>query len=185
MCGIIGYTGTKPVCSILLNGLRALEYRGYDSAGVALSGCTLTTVKRAGRISVLEEALRAGAAGEKADSARCGIGHTRWATHGAPTDENAHPHSTPRLALVHNGIIENDRALRAELTAAGYVFTSETNTEAAAKLLDSIYAASVGDVVTDVNLVGTLSARVMEQAILKAVVSSRVDDAEYLANCVK
>ncbi len=142
MCGIIGYTGTKPVCSILLDGLRALEYRGYDSAGVALSGCTLTTVRRAGRISVLEEALRAGAAGEKADSACCGIGHTRWATHGAPTDENAHPHSTPRLALVHNGIIENDRVLRAELTAAGYVFTSETDTEAAAKLLDSIYAAS-------------------------------------------
>ncbi len=142
MCGIIGYTGTKPVCNILLDGLRALEYRGYDSAGVALSGCTLTTVKRAGRISVLEEALRAGAAGEKADSARCGIGHTRWATHGAPTDANAHPHSTPRLALVHNGIIENDLALRAELTAAGYVFTSETDTEAAAKLLDSIYAAS-------------------------------------------
>lgn len=139
MCGIIGYTGTKPVCPILLDGLRALEYRGYDSAGVALSGCTLTTVKRAGRISALENALAEGAAGEKAESACCGIGHTRWATHGAPTDENAHPHATPRLALVHNGIIENDRALRAELTAAGYVFTSETDTEAAAKLLDSIY----------------------------------------------
>lgn len=144
MCGIIGYTGAKPVCPILLEGLRALEYRGYDSAGVALSGCTLTTVKRAGRLSVLEEALAAGSAGEKAQSARCGIGHTRWATHGAPTDENAHPHATPRLALVHNGIIENDRALRDELTAAGYGFVSETDTEAAAKLLDSIYRA-VGD----------------------------------------
>lgn len=141
MCGIIGYTGAKPVCPILLEGLRALEYRGYDSAGVALSGCTLSTVKRAGRISVLEEALATGAAGEKVHSARCGIGHTRWATHGAPTDENAHPHATPRLALVHNGIIENDRALRRELEAAGYTFVSETDTEAAAKLLDSIYGA--------------------------------------------
>lgn len=139
MCGIIGYTGTKPVCPILIDGLRALEYRGYDSAGVALSGKTLTTVKRAGRISVLEEALAAGEA--NADlSAPCGIAHTRWATHGAPTDANAHPHATERLALVHNGIIENDRALRRELEEKGYVFNSETDTEAAAKLIDSIYA---------------------------------------------
>ena len=140
MCGIIGYTGTKPVCPILINGLRALEYRGYDSAGVALSGRALTTVKRAGRISVLEEALAAGAAGEEYQGATCGIAHTRWATHGAPTDANAHPHATDRLALVHNGIIENDRVLRSELEAAGYVFNSETDTEAAAKLIDSIYA---------------------------------------------
>lgn len=156
MCGIIGYTGAKPVCPILLEGLRALEYRGYDSAGVALSGCTLATVKRAGRLAVLEEALEAGAAGEKAASAKCGIGHTRWATHGAPTDENAHPHATPRLALVHNGIIENDRALRRELEAAGYVFVSETDTEAAAKLLDSIYGACGDPVAALLGLAGRL-----------------------------
>lgn len=157
MCGIIGYTGVKPVCPILLGGLRALEYRGYDSAGIALSGCTLATVKRAGRISVLEEALAAGAAGEKVESACCGIGHTRWATHGAPTDENAHPHATPRLALVHNGIIENDRALRRELEAAGYTFVSETDTESAAKLLDSIYGACGDPVAAMLGLDGRLS----------------------------
>jgi len=156
MCGIIGYTGAKPVCPILLDGLRALEYRGYDSAGIALSGCTLTTVKRAGRIAVLEAALDAGAAGEKAESARCGIGHTRWATHGAPTDANAHPHATPRLALVHNGIIENDRALRQDLEAVGYTFVSETDTEAAAKLLDSIYAACGDPIAALLGLAGRL-----------------------------
>ncbi len=137
MCGIIGYTGAKSVCPILLEGLRALEYRGYDSAGVALAAkpSVLATVKRAGRVDALAAAL------QDVGEFTCGIGHTRWATHGAPTDENAHPHTAPRLALVHNGIIENDRALRRELEAAGYVFTSETDTEAAAKLLDRLYSA--------------------------------------------
>ncbi|MBR6709810.1 MAG: glutamine--fructose-6-phosphate aminotransferase, partial [Clostridia bacterium] len=92
MCGIIGYTGAKPVCPILLAGLRALEYRGYDSAGIALAGESAVTVKRAGRLSALESALAAGTAevAQAREHARCGIGHTRWATHGAPTDVNAH-----------------------------------------------------------------------------------------------
>lgn len=142
MCGIIGYTGDEDVCPILLSGLRALEYRGYDSAGVALGAPSLiATVKRAGRVDALETAL------DGVGRFTCGIGHTRWATHGAPTDENAHPHTTPHLALVHNGIIEHDRPLRHTLEQAGYRFTSETDTEAAAKLLDQLYV-DCGDPVT-------------------------------------
>ena len=140
MCGIIGYTGTAPAVPILLEGLSTLEYRGYDSAGIATlddSG-RIQTAKKKGRLSVLAESLK----NAPCLNASCGIGHTRWATHGEPSDKNSHPHTTDTLALVHNGIIENYAELAQELSALGYTFISETDTEVAAKLIDSLYARS-------------------------------------------
>ena len=136
MCGIIGYTGEDQALPVLIKGLRALEYRGYDSAGVALyGGDGITTVKAKGRIDLLEEKLKI----SPPHPSLCGIGHTRWATHGAPSDLNAHPHSTENLSLVHNGIIENYAEVEAMLKGFGYTFVSETDTEAAAKLVDHFY----------------------------------------------
>ena len=135
MCGIVGYVGTQQAQDVVLEGLRRLEYRGYDSAGVALvADGTIAHDKRAGKLGNLEKAL-----GETAlPGATTGIGHTRWATHGAPNDPNAHPHlgRNGRVALVHNGIIENFAQLRAELEAAGHDLLSETDTEVAAHLLE-------------------------------------------------
>ncbi len=136
MCGIIGYTGKKQAAEILLEGLRALEYRGYDSAGISVSGDNgIVTVKRPGRVAELcaEVEARGGVHG------CCGIGHTRWATHGRPSEVNSHPHISKNLVLVHNGIIENYLELRRELTAAGYVFAGDTDTECAAHLIDMLY----------------------------------------------
>lgn len=136
MCGIIGYTGTKQCVPILIEGLTALEYRGYDSAGVAFEqNGEITSVKAKGRLSALEEKLDA--LGKL--SASCGIGHTRWATHGEPSDINSHPHYTENLALVHNGIIENYSEIEEMLSLYGYTFDSETDTERAAKLIDLLY----------------------------------------------
>lgn len=136
MCGIIGYTGNGDAVPVLLDGLRSLEYRGYDSAGLAVfgNGEKIETVKKKGRLSLLADELA------KAPlRATCGIGHTRWATHGEPSDINSHPHTAKTLALVHNGIIENYAELAEALTAEGYSFVSETDTEVAAKLIDSLY----------------------------------------------
>lgn len=136
MCGIIGYVGHKPALPILIEGMRRLEYRGYDSAGVALnSPGKITVTKSAGRLSALEQIVDT-----KSKQTR-GIGHTRWATHGAPTDINAHPHtdSTGRVAVIHNGIIENDRTLRTYLQQQGVKFTSETDTEVLAQLIGRLY----------------------------------------------
>lgn len=135
MCGIIGYIGKDNSVKHLIEGLSALEYRGYDSAGVAFfdGEGRLTTVKSAGRLAVTKDKLT------PLPESNCGIGHTRWATHGAPTDINSHPHGTPSLRLVHNGIIENHAELKSELTALGYTFESDTDTEVAAKLLDYYY----------------------------------------------
>ncbi len=136
MCGIIGYVGGKPALPILLEGLRRLEYRGYDSAGVALVGPNgLSVSKSAGRISVLEAMLDLSARQTQ------GIGHTRWATHGAPTNLNAHPHqdSSGKIAVIHNGIIENNRALRTYLEQQGVRFTTETDTEVLAQLIAHFY----------------------------------------------
>ena len=138
MCGIVGYTGAQQAAPILLEGLRRLEYRGYDSAGVAVHGGEgIEMVKASGTVERLAEKIDGGAAMHGI----CGIAHTRWATHGAPTDTNAHPHLSEhgKFAVVHNGIIENYAALRAELTAAGCVFRSETDTEVVAHLLERSY----------------------------------------------
>ncbi|WP_394278720.1 glutamine--fructose-6-phosphate transaminase (isomerizing) [Microbacterium sp.] len=147
MCGIVGYVGPRDSQAILLSGLARLEYRGYDSAGVAIIGANgdLGMRKRAGKLQVLRDDL---AATPLADGTT-GIGHTRWATHGAPNDANAHPHlaDDDRLAVIHNGIIENFAELKEELLAEGFTFRSETDTEVAAVLLGREHAAS-GDLVT-------------------------------------
>ena len=142
MCGIVGYVGPRDSQAILLSGLARLEYRGYDSAGIAVidGDGALGMRKRAGKLQVLRDDL---AASPLADGTT-GIGHTRWATHGGPTDENAHPHlaDDDKLAVIHNGIIENFAELKDELLAEGYTFRSETDTEVAAVLLGREYAAS-------------------------------------------
>lgn len=144
MCGIVGYTGSRQVSDILLSGLARLEYRGYDSAGAALevagdAGCALDVVREVGKVASLSEKL-----GQHNASSTCGIGHTRWATHGRPTVENAHPHVScdGRIAIVHNGIIENFAELREELGARGHTFRSETDTEVFAHLVEEGYAAT-------------------------------------------
>ena len=138
MCGIVGYVGPQDVAPILLEGLGRLEYRGYDSAGLAVVGDDhqLRTVKRSGKLAELRSALQADPL-----PGRCGIGHTRWATHGAPNETNAHPHVSGdgEIALVHNGIIENASTLRARLEADGVAFQSDTDTEAVVHLIAEAY----------------------------------------------
>jgi len=147
MCGIVGYVGPRPSQDILLSGLARLEYRGYDSAGIAVidGDGQLGLRKRAGKLKVLRDDLLA----HPLADGTTGIGHTRWATHGGPTDANAHPHlaDEDRLAVIHNGIIENFAELKAELAAEGFTFRSETDTEVAAVLLGREYRAA-GDLVT-------------------------------------
>jgi len=135
MCGIVGYIGSRPALPILIDGLRRLEYRGYDSAGVAvLAGRELTVCRSAGKIAALETAI-----GPAGIPGTLGIGHTRWATHGRPCEENAHPHRSGPFVVVHNGIIENHLALKKRLQGRGYAFSSETDTEVVAVLLHSHY----------------------------------------------
>ena len=144
MCGIVGYTGKESALSPVLEGLRRLEYRGYDSAGIALAvtkGESLWVAKRAGKLGNLESTL------DVVPDSHSGIGHTRWATHGGPTDSNAHPHldNEGKLALIHNGIIENYVELRALLEARGHHFISETDTESVVHLLSDARKAHSGD----------------------------------------
>ena len=138
MCGIVGYVGSKEAAPILLQGLKRLEYRGYDSAGVALvnGSDTVQVTKRPGKIRELEQALRSAPI-----VATCGIAHTRWATHGAPNQPNAHPHTSTdgTIALVHNGIIENAEVLKAHLMQEGYIFRSDTDTEVVVHLIDHLW----------------------------------------------
>src|SRR5512142_1210841 len=131
MCGIVGYVGPRQCVDLIVDGLRKLEYRGYDSAGIAVVGPGGLAVKRAkGKLANLVQLLADG------PLAGCtGIGHTRWATHGRPSDENAHPHSHGGVAVVHNGIIENHLELKAALAAKGHKFKSETDTEIFAHLI--------------------------------------------------
>ncbi len=149
MCGIVGAIAQRPVKDILIEGLKRLEYRGYDSAGIALhQGDQITRVRAAGKVVDLETAAEELIQQGKLDG-KLGIAHTRWATHGKPTERNAHPHISfsdnggPKLAIVHNGIIENYEIIREELKAKGYEFTSDTDTEVVAHLLNSLVASGL------------------------------------------
>ncbi|WP_035562651.1 glutamine--fructose-6-phosphate transaminase (isomerizing) [Hymenobacter sp. IS2118] len=135
MCGIVAYLGHREACPIILKGLHRLEYRGYDSAGVALLNGELTVYKKKGKVADLEEFIS-----DKDTHANVGMGHTRWATHGEPNDENAHPHysTSERIAIIHNGIIENYAALKTHLQQQGHVFHSDTDTEVFVNLIEEI-----------------------------------------------
>ena len=135
MCGIVGYTGSREAYPIIIKGLKRLEYRGYDSTGVALLNNGLKVFKKKGKVAELEESIVG------ADlHAYTGIGHTRWATHGEPSDRNAHPHlsASGKLAMIHNGIIENFTQLKKELTSKGYSFKSDTDTEVLLNFIEEI-----------------------------------------------
>ncbi|MGH8915226.1 MAG: glutamine--fructose-6-phosphate transaminase (isomerizing) [Acidimicrobiia bacterium] len=149
MCGIVGYVGPRPVIDVLLPGLARLEYRGYDSAGVALNhGGSLTVLKQAGRIADLQSLVDR----EKLEEAHTGIGHTRWATHGAPNTGNAHPHLDCRrdVVVVHNGIIENWLDLKAKLVESGHAFESDTDTEVVAHMIEEMADLTLADAVRQV-----------------------------------
>ena len=156
MCGIVGYTGLDTAKDILVSGLKRLEYRGYDSAGVALEleragGASIDVFRRVGKVAGLESELA-----HVDHESTCGIGHTRWATHGRPSTANAHPHTScdGRIAIVHNGIIENFAELREELEGRGHVFTSDTDTEVFAHLIEEAYA-EAGDLMEAVRVATT------------------------------
>lgn len=145
MCGIVGYIGSKNAAEFILSGLKMLEYRGYDSSGIAVfEDEKICTYKKKGRLEALEGLILNN--GEIKSS--CGIGHTRWATHGEPSDVNSHPHSCGKVTLVHNGIIENYTELKKELTQKGYTFKSQTDTESVAAMLDFLYK---GDAVSAID----------------------------------
>ena len=136
MCGIIGYIGTKSPIETLINGLKCLEYRGYDSAGIALKEKDqIEVIKSVGKIVNLEEKLK----NQELIPSHLGIAHTRWATHGKPSEKNAHPHTVGRVTLVHNGIIENAEELREKLKKEGVTFNSETDTEVITALINKYY----------------------------------------------
>jgi glucosamine--fructose-6-phosphate aminotransferase (isomerizing) len=177
MCGIVGYVGKRGACEILINGLRRLEYRGYDSAGVALqTGARLTIVKQTGKVASLEKRLNETVSVEEREHAHTGVAHTRWATHGLPTEVNAHPHvsDSGRLALVHNGIIENYAGLRRQLEARGCVFVSQTDTEVLAHLVSTF---DTGDLLSAVSQ----ALKRVEGTYGLAVVSTRYPDQMVVA----
>lgn len=141
MCGIVGYVGSNPALEVIIDGLQKLEYRGYDSAGVAVFENGEITISRAmGKLSELRNVL---AKSDNGKSGSLGIGHTRWATHGKPSETNAHPHRAGRISLIHNGIIENYVELREQLEGEGCVFVSETDTEIAAHLLNKFVSSGL------------------------------------------
>ncbi|HUQ76426.1 MAG TPA: glutamine--fructose-6-phosphate transaminase (isomerizing) [Burkholderiales bacterium] len=172
MCGIVGAASRRDIVPVLVEGLRRLEYRGYDSAGIAIvNGSTLKRVRSAGRVAELAAQTTAQKVG-----GGTGIAHTRWATHGAPTERNAHPHMSGDLAIVHNGIVENHEKIRERLKRAGYTFTSDTDTEVVAHLIadyrkseDSLFAATIRAVAE------------LEGAFAIAVVSARDPDTVVVA----
>ena len=174
MCGIVGYVGPRPAQPILIEGLERLEYRGYDSAGVAvINDGALGVTKNAGRIAGLVEVLEAQGGYEGTS----GIGHTRWATHGPPNTDNAHPHldCSTDVAVVHNGIIENYQELKDELIGVGHVFNSDTDTEVLAHLVESMADRSLGDAVREVmrRAEGALAIGVMRRSDPRLVVGAR------------
>ncbi|MBX9928755.1 MAG: glutamine--fructose-6-phosphate transaminase (isomerizing) [Gemmatimonadaceae bacterium] len=173
MCGIIGYIGPKPVVPLLLEGLKRMEYRGYDSAGVAVvEGAQITTRRAVGKIAKLESLLT-----KEPVAGTMGIGHTRWATHGPPTERNAHPHRSTdgSVVVVHNGIIENAPALRATLKELGYTFTSETDTEVIAHLVEEMFDGSLEEAVANAlkKLEGTYGIAVMSEKDPGKIVAAR------------
>ena len=173
MCGVVGYVGSKDAVAVLLDGLRRLEYRGYDSAGVAvLNGRGVETRKLAGRIAALRDLVA-----REPVHGTCGIGHTRWATHGAPTEQNAHPHTdcTGTLALVHNGIVENADLLRLQLERAGHRFATETDTETLAHLIEAAAGDTLEErVIAALALVeGTYGLAVISEADPRKIVVAR------------
>ena len=182
MCGIVGYVGERSALPVLLDGLKSLEYRGYDSAGVALPGGTggsLDIVRRAGKVDELVAALEG--ANHQASQPRSGIGHTRWATCGEPSEANAHPHRdcTGQVAIVHNGIIENHVALRAELSAQGHRFASATDSEVVAHLVESSLARGTDLLeavrATAVRLHGSFALVALDARQPEVIVGARVD----------
>ena len=160
MCGIVGYIGHKQAYPILINGLKRLEYRGYDSAGISILNGEVKTFKRKGKVSDLEDFVKG------KDIKGCiGIGHTRWATHGEPNDVNAHPHTSMNghFTLIHNGIIENYKELKEELGNSGHVFSSQTDSEVIAHLVHSHYGGDLLDAVqkTVAEMVGAFAIAVV------------------------
>ena len=150
MCGIVGYIGNDQAAPIILDGLSKLEYRGYDSAGMAVfDGKEIRTRKAAGRLKILENLTRGG----ETMPGSAGIGHTRWATHGAPSDTNAHPHTNAAgtIAVVHNGIIENYIPLKKKMQSKGYQFVSDTDTEVLAHLIDYYYKGNPLETITKIS----------------------------------
>src|SRR5689334_5073548 len=187
MCGIVGYIGPKNAVPLLVDGLKRLEYRGYDSAGVAvMNGHGLETRRAAGKIAKLEAAIAASTV-----SGQCGIAHTRWATHGPPTEYNAHPHTScdGTIAVVHNGIIENANALKRSLEQAGHKFKSETDTEVLAHLVEELYDGRLEDAVIEAlrRVEGTYGIAVVSEKEPQKIVAARhgspllvgVGDGEY------
>ncbi|MBX9034931.1 glutamine--fructose-6-phosphate transaminase (isomerizing) [Gordonibacter massiliensis (ex Traore et al. 2017)] len=175
MCGIVGYTGGRPAQDILIEGLRRLEYRGYDSAGIAVEqGGKLEVVHRKGKVGGLAETVA-----NLAIAGTCGIGHTRWATHGKPSERNAHPHTScgGHIAVVHNGIIENYAELRDELASRGHEFTSDTDTEVVAHLVEEAYVDDLLQAVHEAaaRLVGAYALAVVCDAEPGVIVAMRKD----------
>ena len=173
MCGIVGYVGPRLATPLLLEGLKRLEYRGYDSAGVAImNGVGVETVKEAGKISRLEAMLAA-----KPVQGTTGIAHTRWATHGPPNQVNAHPHVSDdgTIAVVHNGIIENATVLRKMLEAQGYVFRSDTDTEVLAHLIEETFEGNLEDAVIEAlrQVEGTYGIAVVSSVDSHKIVAAR------------
>jgi len=161
MCGIVGYVGPKPAVEIIVNGLRRLEYRGYDSAGVAVVGPGGLAVQRSkGKLQNLVSLLA-----EHPLAGSTGVGHTRWATHGRPSDENAHPHAYKGVAVVHNGIIENHLELKASLQGKGHRFSSETDTEIFAHLIADALQAGAEDLAGAVRAALSVWVRALPHAI--------------------
>ena len=176
MCGIVGYTGPREAGPILIEGLKRLEYRGYDSAGIALvdDAGDLFVEKRAGKLANLQTAIA-----DRTPHAAIGLAHTRWATHGRPNDLNAHPHQdcTGDITVIHNGIVENFRELRDGLEARGHKLTSETDTEAFAHLIEEAYAGDLADAVRHaLRLVhGAYALAVMHRAEPDRLVGARMN----------
>src|SRR5919202_305038 len=174
MCGIVGYIGGREAVPVIVDGLRRLEYRGYDSAGVAvLSGANFFELRRAsGKVHNLEEAIRT-----KTLSGFYGIGHTRWATHGRPTEENAHPHRdcTGKIVVVHNGIVENYLQLRKQLTAEGHTFKTETDTEVLAHLIEKYLDGNLEDAVRKAlkQISGVFAISVIDSSDPQKIVAAR------------